>query len=71
MSDTEATTQSRKRSPFRVRLPGFVVAEDVGLGQAVKRVTSTAGIHPCGGCTRRAAALDRRVVFTRWHRSRG
>ncbi|GAA4630415.1 hypothetical protein GCM10023196_055690 [Actinoallomurus vinaceus] len=52
------------RKPFRVRMPGFVRDEDIGLGQAIKYVTTRTGIRPCGGCERRAAALDRWVVFS-------
>ena len=51
--------------PYRVRLPGFVTGDEVGLGDAIKRATSSAGIGPCGGCLKRAAALNRWVVFTR------
>ncbi len=55
-----------KRNPYRVRLPGFITNdEEVGLGDAVKRVTYAMGIKPCGGCERRAAALNRWMVFTR------
>jgi len=54
-----------KDEPFRVRLPGFISDEQIGLGDAVKRITYAAGIKPCGGCGRRAAALNRRMVFTR------
>jgi hypothetical protein len=50
--------------PYRVRLPGFITEEDIGLGDAIKRVTYALGIKPCGGCERRAAALNRRFVFT-------
>ncbi|MFB7614063.1 hypothetical protein [Kitasatospora sp. NPDC056181] len=58
------------RRPRRVRVPGFVPGfvtdEEIGLGDAVRRVTSTVGIRrPCGGCERRAAALNRRVVLSR------
>ena len=52
------------RKPYRVRLPGFVSDEDVGLGDTIKRATSTVGITPCGGCNRRAAALNRWMVFS-------
>jgi hypothetical protein len=53
------------RRPYRVRLPGFVTGEEeVGLGDAIKRATSTAGIRHCGGCERRAAALNRWMVFS-------
>jgi hypothetical protein len=47
-----------------VRLPGFVNDEEVGLGDVVKHVSYAFGITPCGGCERRAAALNRWVVFT-------
>jgi len=52
-----------KRHPRQVRLPGFITEEEVGLGEVIKMATNIAGIRPCGGCSRRAAALDRRVVF--------
>jgi hypothetical protein len=53
--------------PYRVRLPGFVAEEDVGLGDALKRATSAVGIRPCGGCHRRAAALNGWLVFSAGH----
>jgi hypothetical protein len=49
----------------RVRLPGFV-RDDIGLGDVLKRGTTALGIKPCGGCERRAAALNRWLVLTRW-----
>ncbi|WP_405861307.1 hypothetical protein OG361_38800 [Streptomyces sp. NBC_00090] len=50
----------RDDSPrHRVRIPGFARAgTEIGLGDAVARVTSAAGIRPCGGCARRAEALN-------------
>ena len=59
---TEARAQI-ERPARRVRLPGFVRDEDIGLGDAIRRATSYVGIRPCGGCLRRAAALNRWVVF--------
>jgi hypothetical protein len=53
-----------ERQPHPVRLPGFVSDEDIGLGDAMKHVTHAFGIRPCGGCERRAAALNRRFVLT-------
>ena len=50
---------------FQVRLPGFLVEEETGLGDVIKHATSSAGIKPCGGCNRRAAALNRWVSFHR------
>jgi hypothetical protein len=52
------------RQPYRIRLPEFISDEDIGLGDVIKRATYTAGIKSCGGCERRAAALNRWFVFT-------
>jgi len=52
------------RLPHRVRLPGFLAEEEIGLGDVIKRVTHSMGITPCGGCERRAAALNRWVRFS-------
>jgi hypothetical protein len=52
------------REPYRVRLPGFIGDREVGLGDVIKRATSVAGIRPCGGCARRAAALNSWVSFS-------
>jgi hypothetical protein len=51
--------------PFRVRLPGFVAAEEAGLGDVVTRISYAAGMTPCGGCRQRAQRLNRWIVFTR------
>jgi hypothetical protein len=53
-----------ERPAHRVRLPGFVRDEEIGLGDAIKRATSYFGMRPCGGCERRAAALNRWMAFT-------
>ena len=53
------------RQPHRVRLPGFIKEEEIGLGDAIKRVTYAMGIKPCGGCEKRAAALNRWMVLSR------
>jgi hypothetical protein len=53
-----------QRPPHRVRLPGFILDEDVGLGSVIKKVTSTFGVRPCKGCEQRANALNRWLVFT-------
>jgi hypothetical protein len=54
-----------KPPPHRMRLPGFITDEEIGLGDVIKRTTSYFGIKPCGGCEQRAAALNRWMVFTR------
>jgi hypothetical protein len=55
-----------KQALYPIRLPGFITDEDeeIGLGDAIKRTTSYFGIKPCGGCERRAAALNRWLAFT-------
>ena len=50
--------------PHRVRLPKFITDEEIGLGDVIKQATSYFGIQPCGGCGRRADALNRWLVFT-------
>ena len=63
--DEKDLGRNPKDKAFRVRLPGFVRDEEIGLGDVVKRMTYAAGIRPCGGCQKRAATLNRRVIFTR------
>ena len=63
--DEKDSGRNSKANAFRVRLPGFVRDEEIGLGDVVKRMAYAAGIRPCGGCEKRAAALNRRVIFTR------
>jgi len=57
--------EAPEHQPHRVRLPGFLIEEDVGLGDVVKRVTYAMGIKPCAGCESRAAALNRWMHFSR------
>jgi hypothetical protein len=61
---TKTAKPERKEEPLRVRLPGFVGEENIGLGDVVTRMTSAFGIRPCGGCLDRAAALNRWMMFS-------
>ena len=69
MKEEEQTTPVHTAEPsrpaHRVRLPGFVIEEEIGLGDVIKRATYTIGIRPCGGCEKRAAAMNRWMVFSR------
>ena len=47
--------------PATIRLPRFVLDEEIGLGSAVSRLAGAAGLRPCGGCAARARSLDRWV----------
>ena len=55
--------EKSERPSHRVRLPGFI-KDEIGLGDAIKRVTYAMGVKPCAGCERRAAALNRWMHFT-------
>jgi hypothetical protein len=54
------------KAPHQISLPGWIsTEEELGLGEAMKRVFYRAGIKACEGCNRRAAALDRNFVLKR------
>lgn len=56
--------QSIGTSRYSVYVPGFAAKKDIGLGDVIKRTASAAGFQPCGGCERRAAALNQWLVFS-------
>jgi len=62
---TESHGEEQQQQPHRVRLPGFLIEEEIGLGDAIKKITYAVGIKPCGGCEKRAAMLNRWVRFSR------
>jgi hypothetical protein len=64
-NENTRTDSEAKDRPFRVTLPGFLVEDEIGLGDALKRVTYAFGMDPCGNCERRAATLNQWVRFSR------
>ncbi len=60
----DGQTNKQERQPYRVRLPGFISDEDVGLGDVIKRATAAVGIRPCGSCEGRATTLNRWLAFS-------
>jgi len=67
MSKEEAKSDSTEKGQhprYQVRLPGFITDEEIGLGDVIKRATYAIGIKPCGGCERRATALNRWFGFS-------
>ena len=48
---------------------GLPVEKEIGLGDVVKKVTGKLGFKTCGGCEKRAQALNRWVSFTPRSRS--
>jgi hypothetical protein len=65
MHEEKDKDQGAAKPAHRVRLPGFIRDEEIGLGDAVKRATYAMGVRACEGCERRASALNRWMVFTR------
>lgn len=63
--DKKESTGKTERQPGRIRLPGFIKEEEIGLGDVIKKVTYAMGVKPCTGCEKRAAALNRWMRFTR------
>jgi hypothetical protein len=63
--DTPEAGRAEGAEPaHRVRLPGFITEQEVGLGDVIKRATSLAGIRPCGSCQERATRLNRWMTFS-------
>lgn len=46
-----------------IRLPGLI-KEEIGLGDAIKKVTKFIGIKPCSSCDERAKKLNSHVILT-------
>jgi hypothetical protein len=64
-ANPEDTKSSPEQAPRTVRLPGFLIDEELGLGDAIRRVTHAMGIAPCSGCDKRAETLNRWVRFSK------
>lgn len=60
-----APSATTEHPTHRVRLPGFLIEDETGLGDLIKKATYAIGIKPCGGCEKRAAALNRWMTFSR------
>jgi hypothetical protein len=59
----EAGSKGAARAKHHIRVPRFISGE-IGLGDAISRAASAVGISPCGGCGRRAQALNAWVSFS-------
>jgi hypothetical protein len=62
---TEQPRTDNETATLRLRVPGFIKDDEIGLGDAIKRVTYVVGLRSCGGCEQRTTALNRWMVFTR------
>ena len=66
MKQQRPEQRKQEQAPsHRVRLPGFFIEEEIGLGDLIKKTTYAMGIKPCDGCVKRAAALNRWMSFWR------
>jgi hypothetical protein len=65
--NSEDTDKSSHREPeiHRVRLPGFIIEGEVGLGDLIRHATYSIGIKPCAACEHRAAKLNQWMSFYR------
>lgn len=63
--EIEPRCKGGEGQPRRVRLPGFLIDEEIGLGDVIKKLTYAMRIRHCAGCERRAAVLNRWMRFTR------
>lgn len=61
---TDDLPADKQENKARLSVPGFLNDDDIGLGDAVKELTSAVGIRPCGECERRAARLNRWLVIS-------
>jgi len=64
----ERQVQEPQQQPYRIRLPGLVGDEEIGLGDLIKGALQALGLEratPCRRCGKRAAALNGWIVFTR------
>ena len=57
-------TQQKLPRRLRIRIPLRMQQPTIGLGDVVKRLTTSVGFRPCSGCQKRAEALNRMVQFT-------
>ncbi len=61
----KADEPGKRPGPPHLRLPGFVREEAIGLGDVISRTAAAIGVRPCGGCVRRAEALNRWMTVGR------
>jgi hypothetical protein len=62
-SGDERTPDASGPALHTIVLPTFLLDREVGLGQLLKRVTTSVGVRPCPLCEQRAARLDHWLRF--------
>jgi hypothetical protein len=62
--DQAEDRQAVPRQPLSIPVPGL--DRTMGLGDAAKRLTAAFGVKPCGGCKKRAEAMNERVRLVPW-----
>jgi hypothetical protein len=66
----EGTPDGSGPALHTIVLPTFLLGHEVGLGQLLKRVTTSVGVRPCARCEQRAARLDQWLRFVPEERGR-
>jgi hypothetical protein len=59
----EVGSEGATRAKYRISMPGLV-SGPIGLGDFIGRTASLVGLAPCGGCQRRAQALNSWLAFS-------
>lgn len=59
--------KQEEKKPVKLKIPGFLREEEetIGLGDLIKRVTTSVGIKPCGACNKRAQTLNNWMTISK------
>jgi hypothetical protein len=61
---------STDRTAYTIRVPTFVFGHEMGLGDILKRISTSLGVGPCARCDERAACLNSWLRFAPAERPR-
>jgi hypothetical protein len=62
MSDDEVPDDGSAK--FVARLPSFIVDDEIGSGDVIKRLTGLFGVPACSACESRAKRLNGLLAFS-------
>jgi hypothetical protein len=68
---TENLTGGPEPATHTIRVPRFLLSQEIGLGDIVKRITTSLGARPCAACEERAARLNGWLRFAPAEGTRG
>jgi hypothetical protein len=62
--ESDAAITNDQQPKHRIKMPGFVEDQEIGLGDVIKRATEFMGVKACGDCEKRATALNQWLKFS-------